>query len=88
MSFLVYGGKKKNSATPLHCPRIFRAKGGPIAPVHSVLKDSVSCSSVASPCEGRTSDFVLSAVEVEHWSSLTGRDASVVFNFLLFTLPG
>lgn len=87
MSFLVYVGKK-NSATPLHCSPVFKAKGGPIASVHSVLKDGVRCSIsiFASLCEGRTSDFVLSAVE--HWSSLTGKDTSVVFNFLLFTLAG
>lgn len=64
MSFLfVCGSKKNTSATPLHCSWIFRAKDSPIDSVHLVLKDSVSCSTFASLCEGRMSDFVLSAVE-------------------------
>lgn len=85
MSFLfvclfVCGSKKHTSATPLHCSWILRAKNSPIASVHLVLKEGVSCSIFASLCEGRPSDFVLSAVEAEgRSSSLTGRNASVVF---------
>lgn len=65
VSFLVYGGKKKNLLLLYIAHRFLEAR---VALLLLTLSSErrVSCSSVASLCEGRTSDFVLSAVEVEH----------------------